>query len=344
MVALQARALRAAGHEVTLLDAAGWRGLGRPEGWECCPFDAVMVHNVMTMPFDLAWRRELLTAARCWPGCGWVNWVHDLALCNPAYATMSAATRRELEEVLPPFVTVVVSQARRREYAERMGVAEAEVRVVPNGLDLDEWMGGEMGDRWEKWGIWKADLVLLHPARWVRRKRIEFSVEVAAALRDLGWDVRLLLTAATDPHQADGAAYAAEVQGLVRERDLSEVVVGATAVGQELTDVEVAALYRAADVLLFPSTSEGFGLPVIEAMAARLAVWCTDLPVLREVAGPGTTFFSLKTPPQEVAAALAEVAEKAGWRERRRCLEQLDFHRLCKERLEPVLAAAIRGK
>ena len=36
---------------------------------------------------------------------------------------------------------------------------------------------------------------------------------------------------------------------------------------------------------------EGFGIPVIEAMAAELPVACSDIPVLREVAGDGAIFF-----------------------------------------------------
>jgi glycosyltransferase involved in cell wall biosynthesis len=45
----------------------------------------------------------------------------------------------------------------------------------------------------------------------------------------------------------------------------------------------LAALYRRAAVVLLPSESEGFGLPVIEALACGGVVVASDLPVLREV-------------------------------------------------------------
>ena len=49
-----------------------------------------------------------------------------------------------------------------------------------------------------------------------------------------------------------------------------------------IEDHEMPAMYRAADVLGFPSTREGFGLVVLEAMAAGLPVVASDIPVFQE--------------------------------------------------------------
>jgi glycosyltransferase involved in cell wall biosynthesis len=50
------------------------------------------------------------------------------------------------------------------------------------------------------------------------------------------------------------------------------------------------ALYRNARAFLFPSSYEGFGIPVLEAMRRQLPVLCSDIPVLREVAGDAALF------------------------------------------------------
>jgi len=53
---------------------------------------------------------------------------------------------------------------------------------------------------------------------------------------------------------------------------------------------ELVRLYQSAAALVFPSRYEGFGLPVVEAMACGTPVLASDLPALREVGGPATTY------------------------------------------------------
>lgn len=58
-----------------------------------------------------------------------------------------------------------------------------------------------------------------------------------------------------------------------------------------LPEETLRALYQAADLFVFPTLFEGFGLPVIEAMASGAPVACSDIPTLREVAGDAAEFF-----------------------------------------------------
>jgi glycosyltransferase involved in cell wall biosynthesis len=72
----------------------------------------------------------------------------------------------------------------------------------------------------------------------------------------------------------------------------------------QVDDSDLAVIMRRATALLMPSRAEGFGLPVIEAMACGTAVICSDAPALVEVAGDA----ALITPVGDVTK-LAEAVE-----------------------------------
>jgi glycosyltransferase involved in cell wall biosynthesis len=69
---------------------------------------------------------------------------------------------------------------------------------------------------------------------------------------------------------------------------------------------ELEALFAAADCFVFPSLYEGFGLPVLEAMARGVPVACSDRGALREVAGDAARLFDPENP-AAIAEAVAEL-------------------------------------
>ncbi|HCN30831.1 MAG TPA: hypothetical protein DIT64_19350 [Verrucomicrobiales bacterium] len=327
VVGTQAEALRSLGHEVSL-----WPAQQKAEFAAALArgaVDAVIVHNVFTMPFDLEWTRELTRLALARKDVLWINWVHDVAAVNPHYAGIP------WKEPAPRALHVAVSEARRRDYERAAGLRD--IRVIPNGLDMAQVLG--LTRRVKELGLESRGLVLFHPARLVRRKNIELGIRVTSALRKAGVDALYLVSGAPDPHQADGRAYHAELCRLAGELGLDD---GVRFLGEDgpLCEADVRALYAAADLLFFPSTGEGFGLPLLEAAAHRLPVWCSDLPAHREVLGDGAHFFPANSPPETISAQIMrwwradvpDACRKSLWRRH-------DMLKICLEHLEPLLLA-----
>jgi glycosyltransferase involved in cell wall biosynthesis len=73
---------------------------------------------------------------------------------------------------------------------------------------------------------------------------------------------------------------------------------------------ELEGLYGLAAGLIVPSLEEGFGLPVLEAMAREVPVACSDIPVLREVTAGAALYFD-PYDPATIAAAMRQLAGDA---------------------------------
>ncbi len=129
---------------------------------------------------------------------------------------------------------------------------------------------------------------ILHVGSTIARKRIDILLRVFASLHTEFPEIRLLCVGGTFTH---------EQMRLKEQLELGNSVI----VLPYLERSVLAAVYRRAALLLQPSEQEGFGLPVIEAMACGTVVVASDIPVLREVGGE--------------AAVYCPVAEVPAWSE-----------------------------
>lgn len=72
-----------------------------------------------------------------------------------------------------------------------------------------------------------------------------------------------------------------------------------------VTDAELQYCYSHGKGLIFASHAEGFGLPLVEAMASGLPILCSDIPVFREIGGEYPSYFSLGNS-RELALAITQ--------------------------------------
>lgn len=206
---------------------------------------------------------------------------------------------------------------------KRYGLVEPErLSVVYNGVHpACSPSPNEAADRWVD-RILGADgtggpggetIDLLHVGSTIPRKRIDLLLRVVAAVREQRPSVRLLKA---------GGSFTSSQRALIRALNLDGHVVTLPF----LKPAALAALYRRATVVLLPSEREGFGLPVVEAMACCTPVLATDLPVLREVGGIAAKYAGLddvRAWRDGVLELLLEEQDPLRHADRRRaCLEQ----------------------
>ena len=316
--------------------------------------DVCIVHNALSLHFNLPLTVALRELVAEGGGPRLIAWCHDISWTNPLYIPLMR--EREpwtlLKTRLAGVSYVVVSEDRRVDLlrlwgADRVeGASRSDVAVIPAGVDPAAKLRlraatVELGRRLRIDEAWPF---MLLPARITKRKNIEYAIRVTRALRDRGLHPRLLVTGPPGPHNVRSVDYVDELQA---ER-------AALGVGSEVvflyeerrpdgrpwraTDAMMDDLYQLADLLVFPSVQEGFGIPLLEAGLVRLPVFCSDIPPFREIADGAAQFFALDDPPDAVAGRIAALLETdCVARLRRRVRDHFTWERVFAERIEPLL-------
>jgi glycosyltransferase-like protein len=216
--------------------------------------------------------------------------------------------------ILEPDEVLVVSDTWRQTLLAEYGVA---ARVVPNGVDLPRFStppAAAVSDALRARVGASGRFLLLTVGGVEPRKGSGDLMRALAVLRPLVDQPPVLAVVGGHSFQDHRRYRQAVLDGLASlglELGVDVVLLGT------VPDDELVAWYYAADAFVFPSVSEGWGLVVLEAMAAGLPVVASDIPVFREYLTSGSDAL-LVTPGDAagLAAALAAVIRDPGIRDR----------------------------
>lgn len=179
-----------------------------------------------------------------------------------------------------------------------LGASSSKLRIVRHGHEecepgvLDPQRAAELRARYGRY--------LLLPAITYRHKRHADLVVALDRLRDRFADLSVVMTGRPD---VEGET----IRRLIRRLELQDRV----HVLGRVSEDELDALYRSAAALVFPSEYEGFGNPVLEAMARGCPVVTTDAAALPEVAGTAGLIVPAGHP-VALAGAIARVLDEPG--------------------------------
>jgi alpha-1,3-rhamnosyl/mannosyltransferase len=236
--------------------------------------------------------------------------IHDLQPLEMPQ-NFSMVKRRWLRAVIPRSahaarLVVCPSRFTADRIHDLLGVPETRTRVVPQGHDddpVDEGISGagegtaaELHRRYGRY--------LLYPSISYAHKRHIDLVAALDHLRNRFADLSVVFTGRPGPEDGNLRAQAAE-------RCLSERI---HLLGRVPVD-ELDALYRSAEAVVIPSEYEGFGNPVLEAMARGRPVIVADAGALPEVCGDAGLVVAVRHP-VALAAAVARVLDEPGLAER----------------------------
>jgi glycosyltransferase involved in cell wall biosynthesis len=303
-----------------------------------------IAHNLLTLHKNLA----LTAALRRVRDLRLIAYCHDLAWTNTQYrAELHAGYPWDLlRQPWPGVRYVTISQARQAEMAVLLGIPPQDIPVITPGIDPASFFrwGAETTHLAEHFRWLEADGLLLLPARLTRRKNIEFALHVLAALRQHSErDFRLIVTGPPGPHNPDNAHYLRELLTLRESLGLDSVAhfcaLTQTDAVQVLSDDTVSDLYRLADTLFFPSTQEGFGIPILEAGLSGTPIFCSDLAPLRQTGQTEIyTFDPRNAQAESVAESIwATLHESRTYRLRLRVRQQYRWETLVRDQLVPLL-------
>jgi glycosyltransferase involved in cell wall biosynthesis len=205
--------------------------------------------------------------------------VHDLAVLRHPEA-FNRWTRTYSPRIVPRVLraarrVIAVSEFTRRELVELLGVAEGKIRVVPNAVEDEFTRDGPAAE-----GDYVLAVGTLEPRKNLQRLveavgRANVELRVVGAR---GWgDVEL---------SGNGVTWLGEV-----------------------SDSELARLYRGALCVAYPSLYEGFGIPVLEAMACGVPVVTTRGSAMEEVADGAAVLVDAHDP-AEIAAGIERAASE----------------------------------
>jgi glycosyltransferase involved in cell wall biosynthesis len=304
--------------------------------------DIVFLHNVLTMPFNLALTAALWDLAERGSRPRFVAWIHDLAAVNPDYSFPHIG--REpwslLTRAHPPVEYAAVSAHRRKQFTALTGALSESCRVIPNGigpiaqLDLTENVARLVRDR----RLLEKEIVLLHPARILKRKNIELGMRVTAELKMAGKSCCCMVTGAPDRHNADAAAYHDSLMKMRAQLGIADEFLFLHDLFA-VTNRDLMGLYRVADALFFPSKQEGFGLPILEGSLHRVPIFCADIEPMKSPGRQHITFFSPDIAPGALAGTiLKQLGASPAIQARKALVRDYAWERIDREYLAPLLA------
>jgi glycosyltransferase involved in cell wall biosynthesis len=238
--------------------------------------DLVVVENLCSLPLNRG-AAEVVAQARA--GRPTILHHHDLAWQRPGLGTDPPPND-------PAWRHVTINELSRRELSDH-GI---EATTIYNRFDTATPAGARDGTR-SALGVQPHERLFLQPTRALPRKNVPGGLALAQRLSATYW----LLGPAEDGYGPELDRLLANAEGPVLRGPPPSAAAPNTAAPNTAAP-NTADAYAACDLVLLPTTWEGFGNPALESAVHRRPLCIGPYPVARELAGFGFEWFGLEEP------------------------------------------------
>lgn len=166
---------------------------------------------------------------------------------------------------------ICVSHSTKNDIIDRFGTSGEKIYVTHLGTDLSPPSKKDIRSTTKKYDILDSQFNILYVGNYDQRKNVDKIVRACRSIHQDFPELRLIL-AGSNPPKSTLNSIAGEFHDKISYLGY-------------VPDSELGSLYAAADVFMYPSEYEGFGLPIIEAMACGTPVITSNKSSLPEVGG-----------------------------------------------------------
>lgn len=200
---------------------------------------------------------------------------------------------------------IASSEYTKHALVREVGLPEAKVHCIHLGVDAEQFRPCRIPQGFlERYSLDRGIPYILHISTEEPRKNLPALIRAFALVRTWHPDARLL--------KVGWPLYPAvrsKVSSLVDELNLGDSII----LVNEVPDEDLVYFYNLAQVFAFPSHAEGFGLPVLEAMACGTPVMCSDRASLPELVGSAALMVAPDDVPGMAEAICKILEDKAMW-------------------------------
>jgi len=223
-----------------------------------------------------------------WVPCPTVGTVHDFSSAH-VEGKYDPARMFFIKRVTPVLIrklnmVLTVSQSSKNDIVSFCGIPEERIVVTPNGVDLDVYCELDRQQALDRvgsvYGIQAPYILYVSRIEHPGKNHVRL-IQAFDLLKEKAGIPHRLVLAGSKWNRAEEVYLAASKTRYSADITFLGFVEGA----------DLPSLYRGADLFAFPSLFEGFGMPILEAMACGTPVVCSNLSSMPEVAGDAALMF-----------------------------------------------------